>query len=272
MSTDSLGIAPNLHPEEAKYFLQISDSILLMATPAYEQHAQAICDLVCDIKPFIFDSTAQPPENVSFSLDTKTPLIDPEKGFVVLLTSGTTGPAKGALHTRRSAAVGFSVQIAAMGLTSNDTWLHFSPAHWMGGFMFFMINMLAGSCVEFCGSKMNHDWLLKRLQTNDSICMHLTPPFLDSMAEKLEKLKEETDPSVYTNAVQGLCRILILVSGSMTVGASTQATWRGIRGGKPVTTLYGMTESLGMLAANAGHGDGCVHCPLVSEWPEEYSK
>lgn len=242
-----------------------------MATSAYEQHAQAICDFVGGIKPYVFDSTAQPPENVSFSLDTNTPPINPEKGFVVLFTSGTTGPPKGALHTRRSAAVGFSVQIAALRLTSNDTWLHSSPAHWMGGFMLVMINMLAGSCVEFCGSKMSHDWLLKRLQTNDSICVHLTPPLLDSIAEKLEELKE-TDPSVYTNAVQGLCRIRVLASGSMTVSASIQATWREIRGGKPVTTLYGFTESLGMLAVNAGHGENCADCPLVSDCLEAYIK
>lgn len=91
------------------------------------------------------------------------------------------------------------------------------------------------------------------------------------MAEKLEELKE-TDPSVYTNAVQGLCRIRVLVSGSMTVSASIQATWREIRGGKPVTTLYGITESLGMLAVNAGHGENCADCPLVSDWLEAYIK
>ena len=191
----------------------------------------------------------------------RTPPINPEKGFVVLFTSGTTGPAKGALHTRRSAAEGFSVQIAAYGITPNDTWLHASPTHWMGGFMFFMINMLAGSCIEFCSSKMNHNWLLGRLQTDDSICIYLTPPSLDSMAEKLDELKE-TDPSVYANAVEALRRIRVLTSGSMTVGASTKATWMDIRGGKPVLTMYGMTESLGFLATNARQGEG-VDCPLV---------
>lgn len=185
----------------------------------------------------------------------------PEKGFVVLLTSVTTGPAKGALHTRRSAAEGFTVQIAAYGITPNDTWLHASPTHWMGGFMFFMVNMLEGPCIEFCSSKMNHDWLLKRLQTDDSTCIYLMPPFLDSMAEKIDELKE-TGPSVYANSVEALRRIRVLSSGSMTVSASAKATWMNIRGGRPVLTIHGMTESLSVFATNARQGEG-VDCPLV---------
>lgn len=112
---------------------------------------------------------------------------------------------------------------------------------------------------------MNHDWLLKRLQTDDSICLSLEPPKLDAIAEKVEGMKE-SDQSAYENAVKGLCGIRILCSGAMTVGASTQATWREIRGGKPVTTLYGMTESLGMIAINAAPGKGGVDGPLVSDF------
>lgn len=111
------------------------------------QKAQAISDVSGGIGIFTFNTSPpsqSPFENVSFTLDASTPPINPEKGFAMLYTSGTTGSPKGVLHSCQSAALGLQIEIEALRLTPNDKWLQCGPVHWMAGLMMFCANLIVG--------------------------------------------------------------------------------------------------------------------------------
>ena len=145
-----------MHPEEAKYILQVSNADLLVTILKLEQRAQAIRDAVGGFGAFTFDATQSQyvPRAISFVPDRTKSLINPEKGLVLISTSGSTGPPKGVLLSRRSVTVGLPVQVEVLDcLTSNDTWLDHSPVHWMVGVVILVLCIFIGSCIEVCNAQ-----------------------------------------------------------------------------------------------------------------------
>ncbi|GAB1207270.1 hypothetical protein APSETT445_005983 [Aspergillus pseudonomiae] len=252
--------APGVLVEEAKYFLELCDAVLLTTGTAGVQHAQAISAQV-GVQSFTFNPTqSPPPDNPAFVLEShdRCDSINMEKGFVLLYTSGTTGPPKGVLHSRRSAVAGLRSLMGHMGMSPHDTWLLHSPVHWMGGFWQFFITLLAGACVEFCASVCNPDWLMERLSAGDVSCMVMTPTMLDKMEKKLDTAQKSWSSSRYESVLAGIRALRVLATGSMPVGPVRRTVWKDLRGGKPLVDLYGMTEELAMIARTSWESDEVI--------------
>ncbi|KAB8262594.1 hypothetical protein BDV32DRAFT_147515 [Aspergillus pseudonomiae] len=263
-------LSPGVLVEEAKYFLELCDAVLLTTGTAGVQHAQAISAQV-GVQSFTFNPTqSPPPDNPAFVLEShdRCDSINMEKGFVLLYTSGTTGPPKGVLHSRRSAVAGLRSLMGHMGMSPHDTWLLHSPVHWMGGFWQFFITLLAGACVEFCASVCNPDWLMERLSAGDVSCMVMTPTMLDKMEKKLDTAQKSWSSSRYESVLAGIRALRVLATGSMPVGPVRRTVWKDLRGGKPLVDLYGMTEELAMIARTSWESDEGIpleSCGIPSE-------
>ncbi|KAE8367661.1 hypothetical protein BDV27DRAFT_154806 [Aspergillus caelatus] len=257
-------LSPGVLVEEAKYFLELCNATLLAAGIADVQHAQAISDQV-GVQCFTFDPMqCLLKEDPTFVLGSDDPCmsISMEKGFILLYTSGTTGPPKGVLHSRRGAVAGFRSLMSHMGMSPQDTWLLHSPVHWMGGVWQLFITVSAGACVEFCTSVFNPNWLMERLSAGDVSCMVMTPILLDTMEEKLHAARKAWPSSRHEAVMAGLRGLRILATGSMPVGPIRRAVWKNFRGGKPIVDLYGMTEELAMVARTSWEPDDAT--PLES--------
>ena len=240
--------APHVLPEEAKYFLQLCDSVLLTTVPDLAEQAQLISNTV-GTKIFTFDHTlSQIPSKPVYKLDSEGSMINPEKGMVLLYTSGSTGPPKGVLHSRKGVAVAVKSNTKLLRMTPNDTCLHNAPVHWMGGFSLIFFTLFAGACTEFCKAFFNPSWLLERLRSPGATCLYMPPSLLDIMAKKLAVVKSTCSQSHYEEVLGGLRGLRLLLSGAMNIGQRQRTFWADIRGGRPLGEIYSMTEILSLVA------------------------
>ncbi|KAE8308463.1 hypothetical protein BDV41DRAFT_592180 [Aspergillus transmontanensis] len=248
-------LSPALHPEEGKYFLGLCNAALTITVPGTKNKAQAISDLTGIPTLDINVTQSVRPATLHFTLQPEGgPLINADKGFVLLYTSGTTGTPKGVLHSRRGAETAYIDSIKMFGLTPSDTWAHYSPVHWAAGWLFLFHTILAGACLEFCSSVFSPDWLLERWEKTagpeDGLtAVFLVPSGLQAVGEKLEAVRKEGPPGRYDHILQGLRGMRLICSGGARVTPELKDEWMELRGGKPLMIAYGMSEVLAFIVA-----------------------
>ncbi|OGM51309.1 putative AMP dependent CoA ligase [Aspergillus bombycis] len=248
-------LAPALHPDEGKYFLGLCNAALIITVPSTRSKAEAISDLTGIPALEINVTELVRPTALHFALQPEgEPLINADKGFVLLYTSGTTGTPKGVLHSRRGAETAYVTSIELFGLGPSDTWAHYSPVHWAAGWLFLFHTILAGACLEFCSSVFSPDWLLeqweKKTGPEDGLtAVFLVPSGLQAVGAKLEAVRREGPPERYGRILQGLRGMRVIASGGARVTPELRDEWMDLRGGKPLTVAYGMSEVLMFVVA-----------------------
>ncbi|KAL4871450.1 hypothetical protein BDV12DRAFT_194511 [Aspergillus spectabilis] len=245
----------HVHLEEARYFLGACNAVLITSSHAAADHAQMLSSSL-DIPHISFSHSPKPPlPDIKFTLDTNANTqYNPNRGFALLYTSGTTGSPKGALYTCSSILHGTSNYESRLSLSSSDTWLHHSPAHWKGGFDFLLAGAYTGSCIEFCSSMFTPPWFWERIKHGGISCFLASPTLLASLKEALAQLNEEERKG----ALNGLKDVRALLTGSMRVPEGIKDEWRGLRGGRELVNMYGFTEAAGMVSMTGWDVEGGI--------------
>ncbi|KAL4964047.1 class I adenylate-forming enzyme family protein [Aspergillus stella-maris] len=260
-------LRPQVHPEEARYFLETCNAALVTSSQQAAPHAESLCASLniphFAITPSHTDISTLTFELIPQSSEFDIPPYDPTRGFSLLYTSGTTGPSKGVLSSSGAILAGTENYKERLALCHDDTWLHQMPAHWKGGFDFVLAAAHTGATVEFCSGVFSPCWFWERMRrgcTEDEgiepiTCFLGAPMTLSALKEGLDSIATDEERNA---SLRGLNCIRVLLTGSVRVPDEVKNVWRGLRGGRELVNMYGFTEVAGMISMTDWDAVGAV--------------
>lgn len=164
-------LATALPPREAAYFVHKSRQVAILTSRSARPLADATVShlattsttfpspAVIDIAPNLL---AQHPSPSTFLLSSNRALDDNAPGLVIF-TSGTSGPPKGAVHRRSFISEDTRATAEHFELGPQDVLLHILPVHHATGAMINFFPFLAsGACIEFRSGGFDAEWLWER--------------------------------------------------------------------------------------------------------------
>lgn len=163
---------------------------------------------------------------------------------IVIFTSGTTGPPKGAV-LRKAAITDAAILMAQqVGLTVEDTGLHLLPVHhatgiWVNFFMF----IITGACIEFRSGSFDPAWTWNRFKRGGISLFSAVPTIYMRMMrywqENIAKLSQkEREQYRY-----GVNHIRVCMCGTSALPQPIDQFWTKLRDGKRIVQRYGASET-----------------------------
>ena len=178
----------------------------------------------------------------SIGLEEKSRLVE-DKGGLLLFTSGTTGSPKGVLHSQASLYAGATNTRPPLVGGPQELYLSYAPVHWIAGVNAPLATMLKGACIEICNSVFSPAWFWKRIAKGDVTTAVAIPTLLNSLADHFEQHIKPGDPGDLAKALAGIHQVRSFFARSAVVPASIMQYWQELRQGRPLTILYGTTET-----------------------------
>ncbi|OAP58250.1 hypothetical protein AYL99_07340 [Fonsecaea erecta] len=167
---------------------------------------------------------------------------DPNAPGVVIFTSGTTGPPKGAV-LRRAAMVDGSMCFAQqIGLQETDVLLHLLPVHhatgiWVSFFPFIQ----TGACIEFKSGSFDPEWTWNRWRRGGLTHFTGVPTiYMRMMRYYLEHATKLPPSEVATYKAAAAFKVCLC--GTSALPKPINDFWTGLMNGRRIVQRYGSTE------------------------------
>lgn len=169
--------------------------------------------------------------------------LDPNAAALVIFTSGTTGPPKGAVQ-RRSYITASAEEVADhYRITEEDTVLHMLPVHHVTGVgINFLPYLVSGACVEFRSGSFDAGWTWDRWRKGGLTVFSGVPTIYIRMMRYFESNLAGLPPAQQQGYVDGARKLRALLCGTSALPAPVQEFWTRVLDGKPILTRYGATE------------------------------
>lgn len=241
-----------MHPaSELTYVIEDSGASIVVAHPQYADILRPVAEKLG--RRFILTS------EVTAGAVGNLPEVTPERGAMIVYTSGTTNKPKGVLTTHNNIAAQISCLIEAWGWVQDDHILLFLPLHHVHGIVNVLCSALwAGATCEML-LKFDADSVWQRLRAGGPT-LFMAVPTIYARLVKAWNSASAADQQEMTAACK---KLRLMVSGSAALPVSTLEEWRGISG-HTLLERYGMTE-IGMALSNPLNGErrpGHVGSPL----------
>ncbi|KAL1877313.1 hypothetical protein Plec18167_005003 [Paecilomyces lecythidis] len=180
------------------------------------------------------------PENEIVISSDRTP--DMNGASMVIFTSGTTGPPKGAVQ-RRTYLTGAAEAVADQyNITDKDTVLHVLPVHHASGVgLTFLPFIMAGACIEFRSGGFDAAWTWERWKRGGLAFFSGVPAIYMRMMRYYEENISNQPREVRRLYDAGAKNIRVMLCGTSALPTPVSEFWRQIRNG-PIMTRYGATE------------------------------
>jgi malonyl-CoA/methylmalonyl-CoA synthetase len=163
---------------------------------------------------------------------------------IIIFTSGTTGPPKGAVLRKAAITDGALTFAQQLGLTEEDTSLHLLPVHhatgiWVG---FFPL-ILTGACIEFRSGSFDPLWTWNRFRQGGitlfsgvpTIYMRMMRYWQETIAKQPEKERSQYQ--------YGANNIRLCICGTSALPQPIEQFWAKLRNGRRIVQRYGSTET-----------------------------
>lgn len=248
------GIAVPLCPQhparELAYVIADCDASLVIAHAEFEDRLRPVAQELG--KPFLLATASSADPG-------RLPHIDPQRGALILYTSGTTSKPKGVLSTHASLTAQITSLVEAWEWSEDDRSLLFLPLHHIHGILNILCCTLwaGGRCETMRAFEVGPVW--DRIR-DDALTVFMAVP---TIYTRLIADWEAASDAERQARSAGCRRLRLMVSGSAALPVTTFESWRKISG-HALLERYGMTE-LGMVLSNPLHGPrlpGHVGSPL----------
>lgn len=235
-----------------QYVIEDTEAEIILVGPEYEQLLQTYAE--DQTKRFIRLIEEIPP-----SISLKLPSIAPDRGAMILYTSGTTSLPKGVLTTHDTIEAQISTLIDAWKWTSQDYTLCLLPLHHVHGIINVVsCSLWAGATVQFIfpfDAKQVFEIFLEGKVT----VFMAVPTIYFKLITQFESGSDELKSSISSSMQQ----LRLMVSGSAALPVSVMEKWQQLSG-HYLLERYGMTE-IGMAISNPYEGErraGFIGQPL----------
>lgn len=242
---------------EASYFVLKARCVAILASDAGLKPGESLVQYI-RTKPEAVDIPCIPitPSSQSFftlasediRLSTDRYLDDNGAG-VVIFTSGTTGPPKGAVMKRAYLHDCSQEIIDQFKITESDVILHVLPVHHATGVgINFLPYIFAGACVEFRSGSVDIAWLWERWKCGRLTVFSGVPTIYMRMMRYYEHRLACLPANKVRNYVDGARRFRILLCGTSALPEPVSRFWSDILGHengvkRRILTRYGSTEA-----------------------------
>ncbi|OAX78984.1 hypothetical protein ACJ72_06700 [Emergomyces africanus] len=162
---------------------------------------------------------------------------------VVIFTSGTTGPPKGAVM-RRAFLHDTSAAVADhFGVTENDVILHVLPVHHATGIgINFLPYIYLGACVEFRSGSFDVAWLWERWRKGGLHIFSGVPTIYMRMMRYFEQKIAPLPFHEVDKYIASARQFRALLCGTSALPTPVQEFWTGILNGRTILSRYGASE------------------------------
>ncbi|PGG96964.1 hypothetical protein GX51_07569 [Blastomyces parvus] len=169
--------------------------------------------------------------------------LDDNGAGVVIFTSGTTGPPKGAVMRRAFLHDTSGAVADHFGVTENDVILHVLPVHHATGIgINFLPYIYSGACVEFRSGSFDVVWLWERWKKGGLHIFSGVPTIYMRMMRHFEQKIALLPPHEVSQYIAGARQFRALLCGTSALPTPVQEFWTKLLGGKTILSRYGASE------------------------------
>lgn len=235
--------------DEATYFVRQSRAVAVLAGSPNIDFAQALereirsmhdKNFLCIPIQSLFGGSDIPLSEILISSDN---YLDPNAPGLVIFTSGTTGPPKGAVLRKAAITDGVLAQARILRLSNQDTLLHCLPVHhatgiWINFFPF----LLAGACIEFKSGPFDPKWTWDRFRQGGLTYFSGVPTVYMRMMRYFEEHLTKLSVKELEDYKSGLLGLRACLCGTSALPKPISDWWNGMLGGRRIIQRYGATE------------------------------
>ncbi|PIB02215.1 Malonate--CoA ligase [Cercospora beticola] len=237
-----------LPPQEALYFVSKSRAAAILVSEGALRLGLSVEKLVKDDNPQscfvcvpVAPSLSNPPLRPGQIIVSSDTFLDDNAAGVVIFTSGTTGPPKGAVMRRAF------VHDEAMGvvdhyhITKDDVLLHLLPVHHATGIgMMFFPFLIGGALLEFKSGSFSPEWLWDRWRRGGITFFSGVPTiYMRLMRHFQQSIASRPDAQQY---IDGARALRACICGTSALPKNIADFWTELLG-RQILLRYGMTET-----------------------------
>ena len=235
--------------EEASYFVKTSQQVMIL-------YSSAAKPLGISLEQFINQQAATPIQTVEIgphlSQTSFTPreivissdhFLNDNSAGLIIFTSGTTGPPKGAVWSRGVISEAARSVMDHYALNSQDVILHVLPVHHATGItMTLSPFLMAGACIEFRSGGFSAEWMWNRWREGGLTYFSGVPTIYMRMMRFFVQQIQPLPKATVEEYVKGANQFRGMLCGTSALPAPVQEFWTRLRHGKAMLTRYGGTE------------------------------
>lgn len=253
-----MNVAVALPVEEAVYFVEKSRQVAILNATESSKLSKSIASQIgektgriiptIDISPNL---GKRPCEITDVVISSDLHLDDNAAG-IIIFTSGTTGPPKGAVERRNYIHEASRTVIDFFDLGPTDTILHVLPVHHVTGLAINILPFLvAGASIEFRSGGFDVEWTWERWRQGGITIFSGVPTIYMRMMRYYQKTLAKLPSSERESYDRGAKQFRAMICGTSALPRPVQEFWTHLRDGRAVLTRYGSTEVGAVLRVRA---------------------